>query len=56
MRTGEAIEFPLGMRRLIEEAIESLLLLLDELDGDADFEEESDHEDDERELDYADSL
>ena len=32
------IEFRPGMRRLIEDAIESLILLLDEIDGDADLE------------------
>ncbi|MDI9846544.1 hypothetical protein QM467_00570 [Rhodoblastus sp. 17X3] len=40
------IEFRPGMRRLIEDAIESLILLLDEIDGDDDFEEEPDREDD----------
>lgn len=32
------IEFRPGMRRLIEDAIESLILLLDEIDGDDDLE------------------
>jgi hypothetical protein len=32
------------MRRLIEDAIESLILLLDEIDGDGDLEEEPDVE------------
>ena len=32
------IEFRPGMRRLIEDAIENLILLLDEIDGDADLE------------------
>jgi hypothetical protein len=41
------IEFRPGMRRLIEDAIESLILLLDEIDGD------DDGEDDDRELDHA---
>lgn len=45
-----AIEFRPGMRRLIEDAIESMLLLLDEIDGDADFEEQHD-----REWDFAES-
>jgi hypothetical protein len=40
------IEFRPGMRRLIEDAIESLILLLDEIDGDADSEENPDREDD----------
>jgi hypothetical protein len=40
------IEFRPGMRRLIEDAIESLILLLDEIDGDGDFEENPDREDD----------
>jgi hypothetical protein len=34
------VEFRPGMRRLIEDAIESLLLLLDEIDGDSDLEKE----------------
>ena len=38
------IEFRPGMRRLIEDAIESLILLLDEIDGDAELEIEPDHE------------
>ncbi|WP_442755884.1 hypothetical protein ACNHKD_04305 [Methylocystis sp. JAN1] len=33
------------MRTLIEDALESLLLLLDEIDGDPDIEEEQDRED-----------
>jgi hypothetical protein len=41
------IEFRPGMRRLIEDAIESLILLLDEIDGD------EGPEDDDREQDYA---
>jgi hypothetical protein len=36
------IEFRPGMRSLIEDAIESLILLLDEIDGDADAEGEED--------------
>ncbi|WP_424361083.1 hypothetical protein [Methylocystis parvus] len=39
------LEFRPPMRSLIEDAIESLMLLLDEIDGDADFEEEPDEED-----------
>ncbi|WP_296709013.1 hypothetical protein [Rhodoblastus sp.] len=39
------IEFRPGMRRLIEDAIESLILLLDEIDGDDDLEDGSDDED-----------
>ena len=39
------VEFRPNMRRLIADAIESLLLLLDEIDGDADREEEPDLED-----------
>jgi hypothetical protein len=39
------IEFRPAMRTLIEDAIESLLLLLDEIDGDADLEDD-DREDD----------
>lgn len=38
------IELTPSMRALVETAIESLLLLLDEIDGDADFEEYPDHE------------
>lgn len=41
------IEFRPGMRRLIEDAIESLILLLDEIDGDDEL------EDDDREVDPA---
>ena len=40
------IEFRPGMRRLIEDAIESLILLLDEIDGDDDLEDEPDREED----------
>lgn len=39
------IEFHPGMRRLIADAIESLILLLDEIDGDSDLEDEPDIED-----------
>jgi hypothetical protein len=39
-----SIEFRPGMRRLIEDAIESLILLLDEIDGDDDLELEPDQE------------
>ena len=39
------VEFRPGMRRLIADAIESLIPLLDEIDGDADLEEEPDLED-----------
>lgn len=38
------IEFRPGMRRWIEDAIKSLILLLDEIDGDADFEIDPDQE------------
>ena len=34
------VEFRPGMRRLIEDAIESLILLLDEIDGDPDGEDD----------------
>jgi hypothetical protein len=40
------IEFGPSMRVLIEDAIESLILLLDEIDGDDDFEDDPDREDD----------
>lgn len=39
------VEFRPGMRRLIADAIESLLLLLDEIDGDPDLEEDDPAED-----------
>jgi hypothetical protein len=39
------VEFRPSMRRLIEDAVESLLLLLDEIDGDADIEEDDSPED-----------
>jgi hypothetical protein len=39
------VEFRPNMRRLIADAIESLILLLDEIDGDANIEEEPDLED-----------
>lgn len=39
------VEFRPPMRTMIEDAIESLLLLLDEIDGDADFEGEPFEED-----------
>jgi hypothetical protein len=39
------VEFRPNMRRLIADAIESLLLLLDEIDGDPDREEDPDLED-----------
>jgi hypothetical protein len=39
------IEFRPAMRRLIEDTVESLLLLLDEIDGDADIEEDDPPED-----------
>jgi hypothetical protein len=39
------LEFTPGMRVLIEDAIEALILLLDEIDGDADLEGEPDDED-----------
>jgi hypothetical protein len=38
------IEFRPGMRRLLEDAIESLILLLDEIDGDEGAEDERDFE------------
>jgi hypothetical protein len=38
------IQFRPGMRRLIEDAIGSLVLLLDEIDGDEDFEEDGSDE------------
>jgi hypothetical protein len=38
------IEFRPGMRRLIEDAIESLILLLDEIHGDDDLEDGADDE------------
>lgn len=38
------IEFRPGMRRLIEDAIESLILLLDEIDGDDGIEDDCDDE------------
>jgi hypothetical protein len=38
------VEFRPAMRTLIEDAIESMMLLLDEIDGDADFEAEPDEE------------
>lgn len=43
--TTTFIEFRPNMRRLIEDAIESLILLLDEIDGDENLEEEPDLED-----------
>src|SRR5208337_4419476 len=50
--TAVFIEFRPNMRRLIADAIESLILLLDEIDGDADFEaDEPAEEDDEPEDD-----
>ncbi|MDR3571256.1 MAG: hypothetical protein P4L81_03590, partial [Candidatus Pacebacteria bacterium] len=50
------IEFRPGMRRLIEDAIESLILLLDEIDCDAELEDGGDQEPiDEREYDPAES-
>ncbi|MGA2795797.1 MAG: hypothetical protein ABSE69_20240 [Roseiarcus sp.] len=36
----QIVTFTPGMRRLIADAIEALILLLDEIDGDADFEED----------------
>jgi hypothetical protein len=39
------VEFRPSMRSLIEDAVESLLLLLDEIDGDADIEEDDPPED-----------
>jgi hypothetical protein len=49
------IEFRPSMRVLIEDAIESLILLSDEIDGDADYEEETDQENwaEDREMDDA---
>jgi hypothetical protein len=40
------IEFRPGMRRLIEDAIESLILLLDEIDGDGELEDDDIEQDD----------
>ncbi|MDI9846747.1 hypothetical protein QM467_01595 [Rhodoblastus sp. 17X3] len=49
------LEFTPAVQVLIEDAIEALILLLDEIDGDADLEENLDQEDiDEREHDPAD--
>ncbi len=45
------IEFRPGMRTLIESAIELMILLLDEIDGDSDFEGEQGYEDDGNEED-----
>ena len=39
------VEFRPNMRRLIADAIESLILLLDEIDGDENLEDGADHED-----------
>jgi hypothetical protein len=39
------LEFTPAMRRLIEDAIESLILLLDEIDGDDDLEDDNSLED-----------
>jgi hypothetical protein len=38
------IEVPRGARRHVERAIESLISLLDEIDGDADLEPDADNE------------
>jgi hypothetical protein len=38
------IEVPRGARRRIERAVESLISLLDEIDGDADLEPDADYE------------
>jgi hypothetical protein len=43
------VDFRPGMRRLIEDAIESLILLLDEIDDDADIEDDDADIVDERE-------
>jgi hypothetical protein len=48
------IEFRPGMRRLIEDAIESLILLLDEIDGDDDLEDDDIEQDDPLEPDCCD--
>ncbi|MBB4201139.1 hypothetical protein GGD83_004977, partial [Rhodoblastus sphagnicola] len=40
----QIVEFTPSMRVLIADAIEALILLLDEIDGDADLEDESDEE------------
>jgi hypothetical protein len=40
----QIVEFTPAMRTLIADAIEALILLLDEIDGDADFEDEPDSE------------
>ena len=42
----QILEFTPSMRTLIEDAIEALILLLDEIDGDADLEPDGDCEDD----------
>ena len=42
--TDEVIVFTPGMRQLIADAIESLMLLLDEIDGDPDLEDGGDIE------------
>jgi hypothetical protein len=39
----QIVVFTPAMRTLIADAIESLILLLDEIDGDADHEEENEH-------------
>lgn len=49
------IEFRPAMRGLIEDAVESLLLLLDEIDGDADFEEDDPLEEDDPAEDIGDA-
>lgn len=41
----QIVEFTPAMRVLIADAIEALILLLDEIDGSADFEDEPDSED-----------
>jgi hypothetical protein len=48
------IEFRPGMRRLIEDAIESLILLLDEIDGDDGLEDDEFEQDDPLEPDCCD--
>jgi len=53
MRPGapQVVLFTPGMRRLTADAIESLILLLDEIDGDPDLEDDAEEEHDGREPD-----
>lgn len=50
----QLVRFTPGMRRLIADAIEALILLLDEIDGDPDLEEDEPAEEGDDELDDAD--